>query len=48
MNSQINTSYTFKRFASASAADVIKIREDRHEEGTKKATKWAVNVFQGT
>ena len=47
MNSQINASLRFKRFAKASNAEVMKIREDRHEEGTKKATKWAVNVFKG-
>ena len=47
MSSQINASFTFKRFAKASNANVIKIREDRHEEATKKATKWAIKVFQG-
>ena len=47
MNSQINASFTFKRFASATNADVIKIREDRHEARTKQSTKWAVKTFEG-
>ena len=47
MNSQINASFSFKRFATASASEIVKICEDRHEETTKRATKWAVNVFQG-
>jgi len=44
MNSQVNFLFDFKRFKRG-AADVAKIREYRHEEGTKHATKWAVNVF---
>ena len=47
MNSQLNSSAAFKRFAKATTADITKIREDRHEQGTKTATKWAVNVSQG-
>ena len=47
MNSQINAPFSFKRFATASNADIVKIREDRHEASTKNATKWAVNVFGG-
>ena len=47
MNSQINAAFSFKRFATASNADIVKIREDRHEASTKSATKWAVNLFQG-
>ena len=47
MNSQLNASTSFKRFANASEADIAKIREDRHALRTKNATKWATNVFQG-
>ena len=47
MNTQIHCSSVFKRFANASQADVTKIREDRFEQGTKKATSWAVKVFEG-
>ena len=45
MSSQINASFTFKRFATATNADVVRIREDRHEKATKESTKWAVKVF---
>ena len=47
MNSQINSSTTFKRFANASDADIAKICEDLNAIKTKNATKWATNVFQG-
>ena len=47
MNTQINCSSAFKRFANASQAEVAKIREDRHEKATKQSTFWAVNVFEG-
>ena len=47
MNSQLQAKAPFKRFANASLAEVYKIRELRHEESTKKQTKWAVNLFQG-
>jgi len=42
MNSQVNFLFDFKRFKRGTA-DVAKTREVRHEEGTKHATKWAVN-----
>ena len=47
MNSQHSSSVAFKRFAKTTTADITKIREDRHEQATKTATKWAVNVFEG-
>ena len=47
MNSQINSSTTFKRFANASDADIAKIHEDCHEMRTKNATKGVTNIFQG-
>ena len=47
MNSQINASTSFKRFANASDADIAKICEDRHAIKTKNDTKWPTNVFQG-
>ena len=47
MSRQMNISQSFKRFATASTSDITKIREGRHEERTKKSTKWATKVFQG-
>ena len=47
MANQINVSQSFKRFVTASTSEIIKIREGRHEEKTKKSTKWATKVFQG-
>ena len=47
MANQLSASSSIKRFVTASHADVIKIREDRHEERTKKSTKWAVSLFKG-
>ena len=47
MNSQHSSSVAFKRFAKTTTADITKIREDRHEQATKTATKWAVNAFEG-
>ena len=44
---QLSASSSLKRFATASHADIVKIREDRHKEKTKKCTKWAVNLFNG-
>ena len=37
----------FKRFAKGSTADVTKICEYSHEQGTKQPTKWDINVFKG-
>ena len=34
MNSQLNAEFSFKRFATASTADIVKIREDRQEAKT--------------
>ena len=47
MNSQHSSCVAFKKFAKATTADITKIRKDRHEQATKTATKWAVNVFEG-
>ena len=47
MNSQINASTSFKRFANASDADIAKIYEDCHEMRTNIAMKGVTNIFQG-
>ena len=39
MSNQINVSQSFKRFVNASTSEIIKIREGRREEKTKKSTK---------
>ena len=44
---QFSASSSVKRFVTVSQADIIQIRQDRHEERTKNTTKWAVNLFNG-
>lgn len=45
MNSQVNFLFDLRGLQKEMLLRIAKIHEDRHEEGTKHATKWAVNVF---
>ena len=36
-----------RTFASVSEAYIQQLRDERHEENTKKSTNWAVKLFKG-